>query len=156
MYDHVELLQTNVTVGKSTLQYDWVSSFASVNAEKHFRNLMFVCFIPGRIHMHHISNAAMLTGMSIELCTPYPRHILMSLQMPPITFVSRYMFFLNYEVCFMGYFKHFPPRQLQIPSQKIPMTNIYPSISGSACLKVLSTNFLKIVQNMVIALCLKF
>ena len=42
----------------------------------------------GRLYMHHMSNGAKLNGMTIELCTPYLRHTLSALEMPPVTFVS--------------------------------------------------------------------
>ena len=52
-------------------------------------SMYYLVNIPiGRLYMHHMSNGAKLNGMTIELCTPYLRHTLSALEMPPVTFVS--------------------------------------------------------------------
>ncbi len=38
--------------------------------------------------MHHMSRGAEVNGLTIELCTAYPRHTLQALEMPTVTFVS--------------------------------------------------------------------
>ena len=52
-------------------------------------SMYYLVNIPiGRLYMHHMSNGAKLNGMTIELCTPYLRHTLSALEMPPVAFVS--------------------------------------------------------------------
>ena len=58
MFEHTDILQTNVTVG--------------------------------RLYMQQMSRSAARNGITIELCTSYPRHSLASLEMPTVTVVNAY------------------------------------------------------------------